>query len=68
MYGDEILEEYSTVRAAEDGWEAIVDDHDVEALLFPPGASIVRGFAQDAGWCAAHRDDVHVLLVRCERG
>jgi hypothetical protein len=65
MYGDEILEEYSTVRAAEDGWEAIVDDHDVEALLFPPSAFIARGAAEDAGWCDAYRDDVQVLLIRC---
>ena len=65
MYGDELLEAYSTVRNADDGWEAIVDEHDVEALLFPPTAPIVRGFAQAAGWCQALRDDVQVLMTRC---
>lgn len=65
MYGDELLEQYSTVRSAEDGWEAIVAKYRVEALLFPPTVPIVRGFAQDAGWCEAFRDDVQVLLLRC---
>jgi hypothetical protein len=65
MYGDDLLEAYSTVRNADDGWEAIVEEHDVEALLFPPTAAIVRGFAQDAGWCEALRDDVQVLMTPC---
>jgi len=64
MYGDDILDDYSTVRAAEEGWETILDRHEVTALLFPPGAPIVRGLAQDAGWCEALRDDVQVLLLR----
>ncbi len=64
MYGDELLEAYSTVRDAENGWEEVVARHDVEALLFPPTRPIVRGFAQDAGWCEAYRDEVQVLLVR----
>jgi hypothetical protein len=65
MYGDELLEAYSTVRNADDGWEAIVEEHDVEAILFPPTAAIVRGFAQDAGWCEGLRDEVQVLMIRC---
>jgi len=68
MYGDELLEQYSTVRAAEDGWDSIVERYGVEALLFPPTAPIVRGFAQDAGWCEALRDDVQVLLIACPAG
>ena len=64
MYGDAILEEYSTVRAAQDGWEEIVDRYDVDAILFPPDAPIVRGFAQDAGWCERVEDEVQVMLLR----
>jgi hypothetical protein len=64
MYADDILEEYATVRAAEDGWEEIVDRRDVDAILFPPDAPIVRGFAQDAGWCEVVVDESQVLLAR----
>ena len=66
MYGDALLNDYSAVRNADDGWEEIVDRYDVEVLLFPPDAQVVRGFAQEAGWCEAIRDDVQVLLARCE--
>ena len=64
MYSDEVLDAYSTVRAADDGWEKVLDDYGVEALLFPPDAPIVRGIAQDAGWCEAVADEVQVLLLR----
>ena len=66
MYGDDLLNEYSAVRNADDGWDEIVDRHGVDVLLFPPDAPIVRGFAQDAGWCETVRDEVQVLLARCE--
>ena len=65
MYPEAILEEYSAVRAAEPGWDEIVDGHGAEWLLFPPEAAIVRGPATDAGWCEAYRDDQQVLLERC---
>jgi hypothetical protein len=68
MYGDELLEEYSAVRNADEGWEQIVDEHDVEALLFPPTAPIVRGFAQGVGWCETYRDEIQVLAERCSPG
>ncbi len=64
MYGDAILNDYSSIRAADDGWERLVDRYGVEALLFPPDIPIVRGPAQQAGWCEAFRDDRSVLLLR----
>ena len=64
MYPQSVLDDYSTARAADDGWESVLDEYGVEALLFPPDAPIVRGFAQDAGWCEAYADDVQVLLLR----
>lgn len=64
MYANAILEDYSAIRSAEAGWERLVDGYGVEALLLPPDAPIVRGFAQDAGWCAAYADYRQVLLLR----
>jgi hypothetical protein len=64
MYPQEILDAYSTVRAADDGWEDVLEEYEVEAILMPPDAPIVRGFAQDAGWCEAYADDIQVLLLR----
>jgi hypothetical protein len=68
MYGDDLLDEYSAVRNADEGWEEIVERYEVEVLLFPPQAPIVRGFAQDAGWCESYRDEIQVLLIPCPGG
>lgn len=69
MYDESILETYSDLRAAEDGWRAELEAWDVEAILFPPDAPLVRGFAQDDGWCEAYADEQQVLLLRtCQAG
>ena len=65
MYPEAILEEYSAIRAADPGWEAIVDRYDAEWLLFPPATAITRDAAIRAGWCEAYRDEKQVLLERC---
>lgn len=64
MYPDHILDAYSSIRSAGDGWSTIVDEYDVDLLLFPPDAPIVRGLAQLEGWCDLYRDDRQVLLAR----
>lgn len=64
MYDDAILDDYSAIRAADEGWQALVDEYGVEAILFSPEIPIVRGFAQDAGWCEAFSDERQVLLLR----
>ncbi len=64
MYDDAILDDYSAIRNADPGWEDLVAEYDVEALLFPPDVVLVRGVAQAAGWCEAYRDGTQVLLLR----
>jgi hypothetical protein len=64
MYDQQILEDYSAIRAADDGWEELADSYGVEALLLPPDAPLVKGFAQDAGWCEVLRDEIQVLVTR----
>lgn len=64
MYDEEILDDYSAIRAADPGWEALTDEYRVDAILLPPTTTLVRGPAQDAGWCEAYRDGEQVLLMR----
>lgn len=68
MYDQRILEDYSHIRGADAGWEALVKRYGVEAMLFPPGAPITKGPATDAGWCESYRNDRQVLLVPCPGG
>lgn len=63
MYDDTILETYSSMRAAEAGWEDELTNWRVDAILLPPDAPLVDA-ASDAGeWCEAARDEVAVLLL-----
>ena len=65
MYDQRILEDYSHIRGADSGWQALASRYGVEAMLFPPGAPITKGPATDDGWCEAYRNDSQVLLVPC---
>jgi hypothetical protein len=64
MYDEQILEDYVSIRNAEEGWESLLDSYGADAILLPPEATLVDGAAQVAGWCEAHRDSVAVLLRR----
>ncbi|MDQ4034393.1 MAG: hypothetical protein M3153_00540 [Chloroflexota bacterium] len=65
MYDESILQDFVTIRNAEDGWEALLRRYGADAILLPPEAGLVRGSALDAGWCEEYRDDVAVLLRKC---
>ena len=64
MYDEQILEDFVSIRNAEEGWERLLATYGADAILLPPPAPLVKGPAQNDGWCEAHRDEVAVLLVR----
>lgn len=64
MYSEQILEDYSAIRGADPGWEALAAKYGVEAILLPPEATLTRGPATDAGWCEILRDKVEVLYLK----
>lgn len=64
MYSEQVLNDYSTIRDVNGDWQALVSQYGVQAMLFPSYVTVVKGPAQDAGWCQAYRDDKSVLLVK----
>jgi hypothetical protein len=64
MYSQQVLEDYSSIRAADPDWQELADRYGVEALLFPPEITLTRGPAKDAGWCEVLRDQWQVLYLR----
>lgn len=66
MYPESLLADYSAIRAGDPGFDAILERHGAEWLLFPPETTITRGPAAAAGWCEFHRDQQAVLLRRCQ--
>jgi hypothetical protein len=63
MYDQRILEDYSAIRDADPGWEALAREYGVEAMLVAETSTIGRGAAQLAGWCVAYSDADQVLLL-----
>jgi len=63
-YGGAVLDDYSAIVAADPGWERLVAAYGVDAVLLRVDTPLVRGPAQQAGWCEAYRDDLQVLLLR----
>ncbi|MEO8252259.1 MAG: hypothetical protein ABI578_07270 [Chloroflexota bacterium] len=64
MYSQQVLEDYSAIRAADPGWEILVARYGVEAILLPPDTTVTRGPAASAGWCEILRDKVEVLYLK----
>ncbi|MEX0626000.1 MAG: hypothetical protein WD402_05610 [Chloroflexota bacterium] len=64
MYSQQVLDDYSAIRAADPGWEQLAARYDVQALLFPPEITLTRGPAATAGWCEVLRDEWQVLYLR----
>jgi len=64
MYSQQVLEDYTSIRAADPGWEELASKYDVEAILLPPETTLTRGPAADAGWCEVLRDERQVLYLR----
>lgn len=62
MYSEAVLNEYTDLVAARPGWERLLEDYGVEAILLRPVAPLVKGLVQEAGWCEAYRDAEQVLL------
>ena len=63
MYSQQVLEDYSAIRAADPGWQDLVARYGVNAILLPPETTLTRGPAESAGWCEVYRDATQVLYL-----
>jgi hypothetical protein len=63
MYSQQVLDDYSAIRAADPGWQELAARYGVEAILLPPETTVTRGLAADAGWCEVYRDKLQVLYL-----
>ncbi|MEK6191323.1 MAG: hypothetical protein AABM41_03240 [Chloroflexota bacterium] len=68
MYDQSVLEDYSAIRGADPGWEQLLAEYGVEAMLWPPTATLTRGLLDGplpdgSEWCEAFRDERQVLYL-----
>ncbi len=67
-YGGAVLDDFSAIVSADPGWEGRADRYGVDALLLQVVTPLIRGPAQQAGWCEVYRDALQVLLLRtCDK-
>lgn len=65
MYPEEILDAYSTLRAATGDWSSLLDAYAVDAILMRPTAPLVAAARARGDWCPAVEEPDQVLLLRC---
>jgi hypothetical protein len=63
-YAPDVMADYLRIVDAGPDWAGLADRYGVDAILLPPSEALVRGAAQDAGWCELLRDPRQVLLLR----
>lgn len=61
-YAPGVVEDYARILDVASGWERLLEQYGVEAMLLPADALLARGPAAAAGWCEAYGDETQVLL------
>jgi hypothetical protein len=64
MFDQAILEDFSAIRFAEEGWQRKLDDYGATAILLAPAAPLTPVATEQDGWCEVLRTDREVLFVR----
>ncbi len=62
LYGDEIIGEWLQVVGAEDGWQSVLDEWDVNIILLEPHWPVVQELEQE-GWTLVYEDEISVVYV-----
>ena len=63
LYGDEIILQWIQVVQADDGWQTVLDDWDVNLVLIEPVRPLARELANE-DWQLLYEDDLAVVYGR----
>jgi len=63
LYGDELIGEWIQVVQAEEGWENVLDDWDVNLIMVEHSRPVVSELA-DVGWNLLYEDEIAVVYGR----
>ena len=68
LYDDEFLTEYLSIVFVQEGWEAKLDNHDVNLVLIEPQSMLGRMLSERAlngqGWSQVYLDEMAAIFVR----
>ena len=63
LYSEEIYNDYGRVYGAGPGYATVLRKYQVDGVLAPPSARIIRTLERQPGWQIAYADPVSVLLL-----
>ncbi len=63
LYGDDLLHQFQQAAELKAGWQRILDQWGVDAVLVPPSAGLAQGLFLDPRWHAEYQDSQAVLFL-----
>lgn len=64
LYDDELVNEWLSVARAEDGWEAILSQYQVNLVLIEPDTPLTGELKDHPAWRLAYQDQIAMLFER----
>jgi hypothetical protein len=64
MYPETMVEAYDKVLSLDEGWDEVLDDYDIETVVWPKGGALVEAMRLMPGWTETRRDKVAVTFER----
>jgi hypothetical protein len=64
LMGDPLLNQYNSVQNLRPDWKAILDQYQVDYIIFNRGEALSNVLATQPEWKLAYQDDVAVIYVR----
>lgn len=63
LYGDEIIIQWFQIVRADEGWQELLDQWDIQLILLEPDWPVVKLLANE-GWEKLYQDDIAVIYAR----
>ena len=63
-YPEDLVADYVKIADLQPGWSSLLDEYDIETVVWPRKRGLTQALALKAGWVEVHRDDVAVVFAR----
>jgi len=67
MYPRQVVEDYEKIAGVQPGWALLLDEYDIETVVWPRERGLTQALALRTDWDEAHRDDIAAVFTRSVR-
>jgi hypothetical protein len=64
LYGDDLIDQFKTAVELRRGWQKVLEEWGVEAVLIPTSGPLAQALALQADWVVRYRDPKATLFLR----